>query len=193
MFLDFSAGISMPIKSIVLLKFFIGLDYMNLRWTARDGYLQYAASTGDDMYGYWDSSLKKTSTYGPIIYYQQNWLIFSPGLSGHINLFERFDIGLYFNIGPVIFCNDLDDHLSRRLQFTERMLGGIMLKPRAEIIFIASQHLNLALNVSYKFVEGARGTTDVRDTTTNTVQSYANSGVAAYYALDVGLSVTLSL
>jgi outer membrane protease len=192
-FFDFAAGISLPVKSILLLKFFAGLDYMNLRWVGREGYIQYAAYTGNDTYNNWDASLEKKPTYGPVIYYYQDWLIFSPGVSAHINLFERFDIGLYFHIGPVIFCNDFDDHLSRKLQFTERMFGGIMLKPRGEIIFIASQHLNLALNVSYKFIEGTRGSTDVRDTSTNKVQSYANSGGAAYSVLDVGLSVTLSL
>jgi outer membrane protease len=192
LFVDISAGSSIPIGGIIRLKVFVGLSFMSLKWMARDGYLQYSDKiSGTDTYKNWDSSLPKVPFYGPAIHYQQDWLIFSPGIAVHIPLFERFDIGVYFKIGPVIFCYDLDDHFSRNMQFSEFMYGGIMLEPKGVFAFSLNERVKFSLDISYRFMEGSRGDTEMKDTNTNTVQTSKNSGGSAYSALDAALSVTL--
>jgi outer membrane protease len=191
LFLDITAGASIPIGGMLRLQVFAGLSFMSLKWIAHDGYLQYASKISGNTYKNWDSSLPKTPVYGPIIYYQQDWLIFSPGVAARIPIFERFDIGAYFKIGPVIFCNDMDDHLTRKLQFSELMYGGLMLEPKGVFAFSLNERVKLSLDVSYRFIQGSRGDTEVRDTTTNVVQASKDSGGSAYSALDAALSVTL--
>jgi outer membrane protease len=185
-FFDFTSGISIPLNRWLRVKAFAGLSLMNLRWLAREGYLQYASGSGA-----WNSFLPKVPVYGPIIYYYQNWLIFSPGVSAHFSVFSRFNIGLYFKIGPVIFCDDLDEHFERNLQFTELMYGGLMIEPKLEFILSMYERIDISLDVSYRFIKGPRGDTEVRNTQTNGVQNSKNSGGAAYYCLDTGLSVKL--
>ncbi|MDR1149022.1 MAG: omptin family outer membrane protease [Spirochaetaceae bacterium] len=192
LFLDISAGSSIPIGGIMRLKVFAGLSFMSLKWMARDGYFQYASKIGETgTYNDWDSSLPKVPVYGPGIHYQQDWLIFSPGIAAHIPLFERFDIGVYFKIGPVIFCYDLDDHLARNLQFSEFMYGGIMLEPKGVFAFSLNERVKFSLDISYRFMAGARGDTEVKDTNTNIVQTSKSTGGSSYSALDAALSVTL--
>jgi outer membrane protease len=191
LFLDISAGSSIPINGIMRLKVFAGLSYMRLKWTARDGYLQYGDKISDYIYKDWDSSLPKVPVYGAVIHYQQDWLIFSPGIAVHIPLFERFDIGVYFKIGPVIFCYDLDDHLLRNLQFFEFMYGGIMLEPKGVFAFSLNERIKFSLDISYRFMEGSRGNTEMKNTTNNTVQTFKNIGGSSYSALDAALSATL--
>jgi outer membrane protease len=180
LFLDISAGSSIPIKGILRLKLFAGLNFMSLKWMARDGYLQYPPKDGGER-----------PFYGPAIHYQQDWLILSTGIAAHVPLFERFDIGVDLKIGAVIFCYDLDDHFSRNLQFSEFMYGGIMLEPKGVFAFLLNERVKFSLDISYRLIEGARGDTEIRDTTNNTVQTSKNSGGSAYSALDAALSVTL--
>jgi outer membrane protease len=192
LFLDISAGPSIPINGILRLKVFVGLSYMSLKWMGRDGYLQYAYEIGKTgTYNNWDSSLPKVPVYGPVIHYQQDWLIFSPGIAAHIPLLERFDIGVYFKIGPVIFCYDLDDHFARNLQFSEFMYGGIMLEPKGVFAFSLNERVKFSLDISYRFMEGSRGDTEVKGTETNIVKTSKNSGGSSYSALDAALSATL--
>jgi outer membrane protease len=192
LFFDFTAGASIPVASWARVQIFAGISYMGLKWTAREGYLQYAAKSGNT-YGYWNASLPKIAVYGPVIAYKQDWLIFTPGIALRAPLFDNFNAGLIFKIGPVIFCEDLDDHFERRLEFSESMYGGLMLEPRGEFSFLLNENINFSLDVSYRFIHGPRGDTKVRSTETNATQKSKDSGGSGYSVLDAALSVTLRL
>jgi outer membrane protease len=189
-FLDLTGGMSMPIRNKILLQFYAAINYMKLKWEAHDGYLQYASMI-EDTYAPWNLSLPKLPLYGPVIYYEQDWWIFSPGISVHIPFSKYIEAGLYFQITPLIFCNDLDKHYRRHMDFTEAMFGGIMLEPRGEFIFSPLKWLSVSLNVSYRFIGGTRGDIVVKNKNAGSSQKYKNVGGAAYYVLDTGISVTL--
>jgi outer membrane protease len=190
-FLDVKAGMSLPVRNIIRLQFFAAISYMGFKWTARDGYAQYGDRIGStNTYTPWNSSIKKTYFSGDVIFYEQNWWIFSPGISAHIPFLEYFEAGLYFQIAPLIYCSDLDKHYLRNLNFTESMWGGFMLEPKCEIVFSPYDWLGLSLYFSYRFIGGeVRGSTVVTNTSTDISTKYKNTGGAAYAALDAGLSV----
>jgi outer membrane protease len=187
-FFDFSAGTSIPLVSWLRIHVFAGLSYMDLKWTAREGYTQYAQSGN-----IWNSSLPKNPSYGPTIAYQQNWLIFSPGIAFYADIYNRFNIGLLFKVGPVIFCDDLDDHFKRALQFSESMYGGLMLEPKMEFSFMLYDRFKFSFDLSYRFISGPRGDAKSRDVSTNTSSTVKKIGGSGYSVLDAGISATISL
>jgi outer membrane protease len=192
-FLDVKAGMSLPVRNIIRLQFFAAISYMGLKWTARDGYRQYATEIGNTgTFRPWDSSISKIEFHGDVISYEQNWWIFSPGISAHIPFLEYFEAGLYLQIAPLIYCSDLDKHYLRDLNFTESMWGGFMLEPECEFVFSPYDWLGLSLYFSYRFIGGElRGNTIETDTISKISREYKNTGGAAYAALDAGLSVIL--
>jgi outer membrane protease len=192
-FVDIKAGMSLPVRNIIRLQFFAAISYMGLKWTARDGYTQYADQIGNTgTYRPWNPSLQKNELHGDVISYEQNWLIFSPGISAHIPFLKYFETGLYLQIAPLIYCSDLDKHYLRNLNFAESMWGGFMLEPECEIVFSPYDWLGLSLHFSYRFIGGeVRGSTVVTDTSTDISTKYKNTGGAAYAALDAGFSVIL--
>ncbi|MDR0663190.1 MAG: omptin family outer membrane protease, partial [Spirochaetaceae bacterium] len=146
-FLDVKAGMSFPVRDITRLQFFATISFMWLKWTARDGYTQYADLTGNT-YKPWNPSLPKTYLHGAVISYEQNWVMLSPGISAHIPFLEFFEAGLYFQIAPLVYCSDLDKHYLRNTNFTETMWGGFMLEPGLEFVFSPYEWLGLSINVS---------------------------------------------
>lgn len=191
--LDFSAGISIPFASMVLLKAYGGLSYMQFSWAAQDGFTQYAPGSYGT-YEPWDDSIAKTPVYGPTISYLQEWLIFTPGISLYVPFLRFFSIELFFNIGPVIFCNDRDDHLlaTKRYQYVEHMSRGLLLEPRVEFAFSPHPRLDLSLYLAYRSISGSRGESWSRYTGTTAdgilFKTSTDAG-AGYSALDAGFSL----
>jgi outer membrane protease len=204
MVLDLAAGLSVPLFSRILLKFYLGMSYMAFSWDARDGYTQYAKTVGgvyDTITNPWDESLPKTNYYGPAISYSQNWMIFSPGLSVSTTLFQYFSVELGCGIGTVIYCESLDDHYSRKLQFNDSMSGGLFLEPRLSVSFFSfplfpHSQITLSVYAAYRLMSGSRGTTYHRSTGSGVngqLYSAPDSGGAGFSAFDSGLLFSVRL
>jgi outer membrane protease len=192
-FINIAAGISLPVWDKIWLRFFATLNYMKLKWDAQDGYLWYG-SYSYGSYEPWSPSSEKQSISGTVISYEQNWFIISPGISAHIPFLEYFEAGFYFQITPLIYCYDFDQHYRRDppLTFAVSMWGGLMVEPEFKFVFSPYDWLDLSFYVSYCFIGGeVRGTTVVTDTETKTSTKRKNTGGAAYAVLDTGLSITL--
>jgi outer membrane protease len=190
--IDFSTGISLPLpfKTGPFLKSFIGLSYMRFKWTAQDGYYQYAERTGTGIYEPWDESIEKTMVYGPAIAYSQEWLIFTLlGYSLDIPLFDFFTLSFSFQMGPVIFCKARDDHLIKGVQYNDYVSGGIMLEPRGEVVFSPHQRVLLSLYCGYRRIRGSRGESLEIWQSGAEARSEFDSAGAGYAALDTGLSL----
>jgi outer membrane protease len=191
-FFDITAGFSLPIRNRIRLEFFAAISFMRFRWDARYGYAQYGSHIDENLYDPWYPSIPKTYFSGIVISYEQNWWIFSPGISAHIPFLRYFEVGFYFQITPLIYCYDFDQHYLRDLIFNENMWGGLMVEPGGKFVFSPYNWLDLSLYVSYRFIGGGpRGATVVTDTVKNTSTKYRNTGGAAYAVLDAGLSITL--
>jgi outer membrane protease len=192
--LDFSAGLSFPLNIGPLLKIFTGLSFMNFKWTARDGYYQYAKSSAGT-YEVWDESIEKKPVYGPAITYCQEWLIFIMGSSLYIPFFTYFSLGFSFQLGAVIFCNAQDDHLEagNKKQYNDYVFRGVMIEPRGELVFSPHSRVSLSLYCGYRRIKGGRGESYARQSGTGGDGFFDktpfDSAGAAYAALDTGLAL----
>jgi outer membrane protease len=160
--LDFSAGLSLPLRSSLLLKFQAALSYMNFGFYGRDGYGIYAAEDpiNPGIYNPIDESAKFTFD-GKIISYTQEWYVLSPGVSLRYDFLKYFYLETFFQISPLIFCRDTDDHLypSKRIQYVDIMAGGLFLEPRINLSFSANKWIALSLEASYRCIILSRGVT----------------------------------
>jgi outer membrane protease len=194
MLVDLNAGISIPVLSRILFELYAGFNYMYFSWTALDGYSQYGTEISPGVYSPWNENIPKVYQYGPVITYTQNWFIITPGVSLYIP-YRSFAANINFQISPLIFCLDQDNHPLRKppLQFNDYMLGGIFLEPRGEFIFFLNEKIDLSLYVSYRFIKGPRGLTIIKDLTNDITVKDTDKAGTAYSALGGGLSLKIRI
>jgi outer membrane protease len=185
MFFDLSGGFSLPIKFQVLLKFYAAFNYMQFKWVARDGYGQYGNSSP------WTNDLKKEFYSGPVISYTQNWFIITPGLSLHIPLYRFLSATIDFQLSPLIFCLDQDNHILRDLQFTDYMFGGVFFEPKGTFVFALHKKIDLSAYISHRFIKDLRGYIVKKELDSSKTTTYQNLAGAAYSALSGGLSLKI--
>jgi outer membrane protease len=195
--LDFSLGLSFPLRSFGFLKAYWALSWMNFQWTGRDGYLQYPKGpNGNYLYGEvpLDDSVEKDPQYGVSIMYSQNWLLVSPGLALSVPLLNWLALDVSFLISPLVFCVARDDHVLNKAEYEDRVTGGLYLEPRGDLMFFFRERCELSLYVSYRFIRGDRGESWGR-TGTGDGQFYpiGKASGAAWYAVDSGLSFKVRL
>jgi outer membrane protease len=135
----------------------------------------------------------KKNQYGEVISYTQNWFILTPGISVYIPLYHFFAVNLDFQISPLVFCMDRDEHHLRNFQFKDYMFGGIFLQPAGELTFSLNQKFKITANVSYRFIKGPRGTIVQNDLNTKTSFKYEDLAGTAYSAVAGGLSLKIRL
>ncbi|MDR2476238.1 MAG: omptin family outer membrane protease [Treponema sp.] len=162
LWLDFSAGFSFPLPPLFIFKAFAGVSYMRFSFSGWDGHGTYALEDPPNSYIYkpiTESPLEYDFS-GKVINYTQRWLLVAPGLSLSFRFLGFFSFDLAFQISPLIFCNDLDEHLSTTVQtqYRDYMSGGIFLEPRGGFTFTATEWLSLQFEFAWRYIDGSRGT-----------------------------------
>jgi outer membrane protease len=153
-FLDLSAGLSLPFNQL-LLKTYLTLSYMYFSFTGQYGHGTYPGENVS--FADWEK----------VINYTQSWLTVAPGVSlGYY--FNRFFAEVFFNISPLISCDDVDEHLYTDVPppsrpdnaiYKDYMRGGIFLEPGFHFSFIASRQLEFAFDFSWRYMGGTKGQT----------------------------------
>jgi outer membrane protease len=159
--LDFSGGITIPIKSVVALKALFSFSYMHFSWNGQDGYGEYMKTP------YPQEEWRKETFHGTVITYDQNWLILSPGLGVSWPVHRVLDLDFRFFISPLIYAGALDTHYyptGDKTEFKDTMLWGLYLEPGLDLSFSPNQYLSLIAHGSWRFIRGTRGYTVSTDT-----------------------------
>ena len=197
--LDVAAGYSWRIIDNLTLGAYAEFSYIYQSWSGENGYTQYTT----DIYGnpiinegIWTESVPKTDEYGPIILYNQNWLIVSPGILAKYKISRYFTVDGFFSYTPLIFCIARDDHLitnPRRTswdypRFGHCINGGVKLS------YLLLLKTELSCSVSYKRIFGSRGYTIFQPSNSDG-QVYLNAyqSGAGFGALDVTLAVRINI
>jgi len=145
----------------------IGMQYLNRKWTATDGYLQYP-----DM-GHWTGNEQKVNLNGPVIGYEQAvWYPFAALETGftHIFPFEcKIRVSIKCGIYPYIWAETNDNHFLRNTQFYDSLRGGI-----GGFIGIFSSFFPVRTNgIGFIFYSGSEIIKNVKGST-----SSKNTGIA---------------
>ncbi len=166
-FFDAYAGYSFHIVDKHQLSFQLGYSYQKILLEARDGYAGYPP----------------TPVEGIFVQYEQKYNIPYVGANWNFRFFEKLYSTLSCIYGPYIFCNAIDNHVSRNIRFNDTFKGadyvscGLLLGWR-----IDSDYL-LSLSGNYSFIEKFRGDTYSVDSISGARSITYNNGAAI--SLDV--------
>ena len=159
--IDFSAGVSFPLRNILLLKTFIHISYMNFNFTGENGHATYARETppNSGIFAPIDDAPHEYTFNGKVINYNQTWFYVAPGVSLGYAYKEYFRVEISFTISPLIICNDLDEHILTNTQYKDNMMGGIMLEPGLLFSLNLSKRLGISCDVSWRYISRTKGIT----------------------------------
>jgi outer membrane protease len=155
--LDFSAGLSFPVRNILFIKTFVNISYMNFRFYGENGYATYARSLGYGKYAPINDEPKEYSFSGKVISYSQEWFYAAPGVSLGYDYKGYFLTELFFMMTPFIMCTGLDEHIINNTRYKDSMAGGIMLEPGFRFSLSAGKWLVISWDFSWRYISGTRG------------------------------------
>ena len=189
-------------------------SYMDLKWSARDGYAQYPASGTPyatspytpGTYTPWSASETETPLYGTGILYESTYIGGSLGVRAAVSLSAAVSLTGSFSFTPILQCSTLDNHVERQLDFSSTMTGGYMIEPRVALAFSFLPSATLRLDMGYRSAWGLKG--DLKQANTgesdfSTAVPYvagpdsavtaANGSGADFQALDASLGLSIAL
>jgi outer membrane protease len=187
-FIDLSAGYSLPLTHFLSFSAFVEFTYMYLSWTAQDGYYQYLASdsNGNIIPGQvWDNQIPKKSVVGTVIKYEQNWYLFSPGISLKGRFNNIFSLEGFFSYSPLIFCSDKDEHILRSIVFYDYPRFGHYIKGTGKFTVSPFKNVSFSSSLLYRYITGSRGDIKTRSFL------YKDISGAGYSALDLELALRI--
>lgn len=135
-----------------------GFRYRWLHWEARDGYTQYASTSGTT-YEEWDDSIPKTAISGTGIIYRQEWLMPFARLALAWQAGERVELSLNAALYPWLSCTGVDDHILRNARFFDYTSGGAAVEIGGGVSVQTGRHTSLFIDAKYLHTNILRGDT----------------------------------
>ncbi len=178
---DLRAGLRLSSILGITLEPFASIGFMMFKWSARDGYTQYPPGSAP------------VAVQGTVIVYEQNFLIPGAGLKMEIGLSESSTLGISFLFSPYLWCQALDSHKLRGLDFLDTMDGGMMIEPELYVDAALSGRVTLSFGFSYRYIWGLVGKEEVQDTSTKETWTNLYDGGASFEALSASLALALRL
>ena len=214
--LDVRAGWDFLRDSGLKVGAFLAFSYMDLKWSARDGYYQYPTS-GQPYSGSgptyvpgnlnpWSPSETQTPIYGTGIIYETAYAGGSVGVRAGYAFSSILSIDGSFAFTPLLSAATEDNHVARQLDFYSTLNGGFMIEPRVAVTWTFLAAASLRLEVGYRYAWNLRGDlTEVNTGTSDFSTSFpyiagpnssftgTNDSGADFSALDAGLVLSISL
>jgi outer membrane protease len=197
--LDAKAGWEFALARWMTLEPFLAFGFMDFKWTARDGYLQYPPGyiAGLSTKPYPDYSTDVVvSVSGTGIIYQQTYFIPAVGLEAKIRS-GNLSGSVSFAVSPFVFCNDVDNHEFAGSDYYDTMSNGLLLEPKISLGWQLGRS-RLSLDVSYRHIAGLIGTTTVVNIGVGyppgqVAKTYPNGAGASYDVVGASLSYNWAL
>ncbi|HET6484840.1 MAG TPA: omptin family outer membrane protease [Spirochaetia bacterium] len=203
-------------RSVLRVGAFGALSYMDLKWSARDGYYQYPTSGSSytvssgtvtpGTYAPWSASETETPLYGTGILYETTYLAAAAGVRARYALGDRFLLDASLAFAPIVDCYVLDNHVLRQLDFYSTLTRGFLVEPRVAVDWALLPSVRVKLDVGYRCAWNLRGnvtevSTGASDFSTgfpyvagpNSSFTGTNDSGADLSALDAGLSLSISM
>lgn len=142
---------------------FGAFSYMDLKWSARDGYLQYPTTGGPyttsspGTFTPWSSSETKTPLYGTGIIYETAYVGGAAGVRSRYAFSDAFAVDASFAFTPLLSCYTEDDHVLRQISFYSTLSGGFMIEPRVGVEYTFFKTAVLRLEIGYRYAWNLKG------------------------------------
>jgi outer membrane protease len=199
LFVDLRGGWLFAPSSEYSLEPFLAVSAMRLRWSARDGYLQYPPEASGP-YTPWDPSASSTRVHGTSVLYAQDALYPSVGAALSIHSPGSPDVTLSLSVSPFVLLADTDNHLLRQVDFHESFAGGFAVEPGLAVLWRLSDRTRVDLDLCYRHIDGLIGDSYEIGTGVEGQDAWAGERSATYrdgagagfYLLRVSVGFTLS-
>jgi len=202
---DLKAGWDFYRVSALKIGAFVELSYLDFKWSARDGYLQYPTQSSPP-FTPWSPDETKTPIYGTGILYETAWMGLALGVHSRYQFAHGFSVEGSFAFTPLLRCSTEDNHVFRQLDFFSTLSGGFMIEPRVAVEYVPFKGGVLRLEIGYRYTWGMKGDlTEVSTGTTDVTSGYPyyagpNSALtgtgdsgASLSLLDASLGLSISL
>jgi len=155
--LDITAGATLPIKDYFYIKPFFSGSWMRFSFAGRDGYVKYAKKVQAGIYLPIDDD-PNFDFYEDkdVINYKQNWFLAATGFSVGTKILFPFSFDLSFQISPLTYCAAIDEHLLRDLTFADFSGLGLFIESGGSVSFTA-QRIEFSFNFNYRYIGKTRG------------------------------------
>jgi|GEM_PF-1008319 len=208
--LDLKVGWDFYRQGALRIGAFGAFSYMDFKWSARDGYLQYP-TTGQPFdpanpYPLWSPNETKTPIYGTGIIYETAYVGGAFGLRARYAFQGGFSVDASFAFTPIQRCYTEDNHVLRQIDFYSTLSGGFMIEPRVAVEYVLLPRATLRLEVGYRYSWGLKGDlTEVNTGTTSVTTGFpyyagpasaftgTNDSGASLSLLDASLGLSISL
>lgn len=211
---DLKAGWDFYRERPLKIGFFGEFSYMDFKWSAQDGYLQYPTTGAPygmspftpGTYTPWSPGETKTPIYGTGILYEATWVGFALGVRSRYQFLDGFSVDASFAFTPILSCYTEDNHVLRQLDFYSTLSGGFMIEPRVAVEYVPFTGGVLRLEIGYRYTWGMKGDLTEVSTGTTTVtngfpyyagpdSSFTGTGDsgASLSVLDASLGLSISL
>ncbi len=202
--LDVRAGWDFGSERSFLFEPFAAFMYSDVEWEAEGGYYQYPSSGEEGSYPPWSPSEPQESLSGPVLMYDQAFLIPAVGVRLSLAVTRALSIEGSCAFSPFAFGEDVDNHLLTLTDYYDSMSGGIYFEP--ELSFTVRplkdrEAFEASLRLSYvSIAEPNSGTVQVGDnnpadsaygTISGPVEGYYSG--ATFQALTAEIAASLAL
>ena len=160
--LNAAVGISLPVKSIICIKPFIGGSWMHFSFTGRDGYKNYAVkktSNPDTFFPIEDNPDYEVFD-GVVINYKQDWLLIAAGFEIETNVLYPFTVNASFQVSPFTYCNALDEHINPRTKistfYNDITSMGLFFEPKINFALNINR-IAFSFDVAYRRIGNTKG------------------------------------
>jgi len=167
---DARIGWKIAASPALVIEPFAAYKYLDIKWSAQNGYLQYPPQASPP-YTAWSPSEAKVPLYGTVLTYSQTFMIPAAGIRVIGRVSGSLSIEGSVALSPFAFLNDVDEHPLRYLAFYDSMAGGFYFEPELAVSWQAASNFELTMRLSYlSIVEPNTGTTVMLDTNPNDAQ-----------------------
>jgi outer membrane protease len=185
------------------IKSFVGYRYINIAWSMKGGWYQYADNINNTNPPYDSYTTGTAGTYyGLLTTYEQTYSALVMGLSAKWRMSRYLTAAAGIQAAPVLSATAIDNHVLRGLTFTDTMSGGYLLEPDLALDWSPSSLITVHAHCKYSMIAGLRG--DETVTAASNVDSneglsagqsvkYTDTSGAALQAFGFGISAELHL
>ena len=151
----------------IVIEPFAAYIYLDIKWSAQNGYYQYPPETSPP-YTPWSPSEPKVPLSGVVLTYEQTFMIPAVGIRVIGRVSRTLSLDASVALSPFAALNDVDEHPLRYLAFYDSMAGGFYIEPELAVSWQVARDLELSVRLSYLSIsEPNNGTTVVVDTNPN--------------------------
>jgi outer membrane protease len=187
---DADIGLSIPVKNYCYVKPIISGTLMFFSFTAADGEGKYAREKTPYSNTYYpiDDNPRLYSFTGDVLNYSQYWLLAAPGITVGKKIRNTFELDASFLISPLSFCTGIDEHIERKLKFTDYTRWGLYVEQRLRAVFTGNRY-ELSLDAAFCYISKTRGETYIQDA----MFTYPadSEGGASLSFMDIGLNAKI--